>query len=213
MTDLRKLMLTLGTLAGAFSLAACGVERTPQEQAARDARVSALAESAQQRCAVSTADNTYQTRLQRVLSNQSDDTLAALAARDIAVCLDSRLLQQRDVGRRIEMVYYGAARIVSIPDNGAAYDADAWSQKNPAFSARSTMLNRLVNRLQTGEVDADATAYGTSRKPHKRSRRYYWKEISALGADRLRQNPWLATAPARPVPTAASRSPSPAGSW
>lgn len=204
MSKMRTLLLGIGSLAGAFALAGCSVERTPEQQAAHNASLSALTEGAQPRCAINTDDHTYHERLRHVLNNQSTDTLQALVARDIAICLDPRLTTRQGSGRRIEMVFYGAARVVSIPDNGKAYDSEAWSQDNPAFHAHSTMLNRLVSHLNAGEVSDSATSYGTSRKPHKRSRRYYWKDINEMGADRLRQNPWLHSAPVRATPSGPS---------
>lgn len=213
MSKMRRLLLGIGSLAGAFSLAACSVERSPEEQAAHTAALTTVAQAAEARCAIATSDGTYHQRLHQVLDHQSTDTLQALAARDIAICLDPRLTTQQGSGRRIEMVFYGAARVVSIPDNGVAYDSEAWSQDNPAFHARSAMLNRLVSRLVSGEVRADATSYGTSRKPHKRSRRYYWKNINEMDADRLRQNPWLHSAPLRQSPSAAARPAQPSASW
>lgn len=209
MSKLRTLLLGLASITGAFSLAACSVERTPEEQAAHTSRVSEIADLNRERCAINSADQGYHDRLVRVLRDQPTETLQALAARNIAICLDQRMINQQGSGRRIEMVYYGAARVISIPDNGAAYAPDDWSQSNPAFNVRTTLINRLLDRLDRGEVAADETSYGTSRKPHKRSRRYYWDNIKEMNADRLRQNPWLQQAPIRPQ-TAPARPAAPA---
>lgn len=207
--SLRHFMLGAVSLASAFSLAACS-KPTPEEIAAHSALANQVAAIADGRCAQ--GDSTYQQRLHQVLEAQSSQTLQTLADRNITLCLDQRLTDQHGWGRSIEMIYYGRAGVVSIPDNKKAYDPDAWFQDNPAFGIHTRLLSRLAEGLASGKANAAETYYGYSRKPHKRSRRYYWKNESELGQDRFNKNPWLRTAPvaaqAQPV-----RSSAPSASW
>lgn len=202
----RALFLTAVAVLSAFN-AAC--TRNPQEQARHDSEVADMLDRAMERCdhenGVNNSTEAYSQRLTHVLQKQSTDALQTLNRMDVALCLDQRLPAQKNgfFSRHMDEIYYGRAHIVSIPDTGAAYDPDAWSQDNPAFRVSSRYQTSLANALER-EGHTAGTHYAYSYKPHKRSRRYRWNDFNAASSQ-YKQNPQLHRPPlsqkARPART------------
>lgn len=200
------------SLVGTFSIAAgtlSTVGVTPEERAHNEA-VSSMTQYSIQRCAPTDNPLPYYSRLAYALEAQSTETLNTLRNNNIAVCLDARLphqLSQPVEGQhapRVDAIYYGKERVLSIADNGREFVHDKynWWQNNPAFNS-SSKVRGLAQRLDEGEIKQDQTYFLDSwRTASKHSRTvtgaYTEADLPERRpdlAEHVRNNSWLRNPP------------------
>lgn len=196
----RKAVTGVMLALAAFNMAAC--TSSPQEQAAHQDAVESAVSLSMQKCdrtgGVNNSRDAYNLRLRQVLENTSTKTLQEFSSRDIAFCLDQRLVAQQGGGKHIRSIFYGAEGIVTMPDNGMAKKEGDWFQDNPAFST-SISPQKLLSKLSSQpELAKDVLIAGRYRSGKHRTTR--WKPAAQFSQASIRNNPQLMTAPAAARP-------------
>ncbi|MDD9899551.1 MAG: hypothetical protein OXT65_01065 [Alphaproteobacteria bacterium] len=211
----KKKALISASLGAAFIAAAWNPVRDMRtDHAQRRDHTAALIENSVSYCPQENGDTQYTARLNGILRDVPTDSLAILRNRDVTICLDRRLAEQKKLffGQQIEGALYRGDNsntpIVTVWDNG---QNESRMLYRDIYDLGAETVGSIANTLPTAKANA---AYGTlfaykyeECKEHAIARFLFneqscknkirWKPANDFHAYAVEQNPALQNPPQR----------------
>lgn len=151
------------------------------------------------------ADNAYEDRLREVLMGTKTKDIQTFLDNKVAVCLDTRIYNQKDGWHReILGVYYneGGSGIAALWDSGRTAGNSGFLERS-AFSHGGSTLNALADKMRMGGISEDNERYYAARRSsHYGYTRFYtdWREEGYFSPGAVKKNPELKEPPKRAPP-------------
>lgn len=148
-------------------------------------------------------DNSYEDRLREVLMVTKTKDLQTFLDNDVAVCLDTRIYNQKDGWHReIFGVYYneGKGGVAALWDSGKTSENSRFFERS-AFSHGGTTLNALATLIRDGGVSGNDERYYAARRSQNFGTytKFYtdWRSEANFSKGAVNKNPELKEPPKR----------------
>ena len=182
----------------AFGLAAC---ESDHDIARKGGLVDQIVDTSLKNCNVvepANHDTNYETRLRVVLNGAESKLMDVILAKNITVCLDSRLPNQDNgaFDKRIDGIFYNATTpVVTLWDNGMV-DAGTEFFTTDTSDYGSLLIDKLASAIEDGDIpNNEDYAFGGRYGCGKNCTTSKWKTKSDFDQDSIAKNPGLLTPP------------------
>lgn len=190
--------LIASTLIAAFTLSACAESDFDKNR--KPALIEQVVDLTKKTCDMrdpAQRDSDYETRLRTVLKGTESTALDVFIKNDIAICLDSRLQQQR-LGfwdTRIYGIYYNHNQpVVTLWDNGIVDEGESlWHTDTIDYGA--DVLEKFVDRYKDGDITARDEFAFAGRYSCGKCTTTKWKTQENFSRGAQEKNQHLFTAP------------------